>query len=44
MLAKSAKDRPSDMWEFLKEFRALKLFKKPPRRPGAAERENERES
>ena len=33
MLAKSPDDRPASMWEFLKEFRAIKVFKKAPRLP-----------
>ena len=33
MLAKRAEDRPASLWEFLKEFRAIKVFKKAPRLP-----------
>jgi eukaryotic-like serine/threonine-protein kinase len=33
MMAKNPAHRPASMWEFLKEFRALKMFKSPPRKP-----------
>lgn len=33
MMAKKPDDRPATMWEFLKEFRTLEIFKKRPRRP-----------
>jgi len=36
-MSKEAKDRPADMWEFLKEFRALRLFKRAPRKPDGVE-------
>lgn len=36
MMAKEPRERPENMWEFLKEFRTLKVFKRAPRRPGAA--------
>jgi len=36
-MAKEAKDRPADMWEFLKEFRGVRLFKRAPRKPDDAE-------
>jgi len=35
MMAKKPGDRPADMYEFLKEFQKLRLFKKAPRRPDA---------
>jgi serine/threonine protein kinase len=35
MMAKDPSDRPENMWEFLKEFRSIKLFRRAPRRPGA---------
>jgi eukaryotic-like serine/threonine-protein kinase len=41
LMAKSASDRPPNMWEFLKEFRALRLFRRPPRKPGATEEDGE---
>jgi len=37
MMAKEPKGRPPDMWEFLKEFRSIRVFKKAPRRPGEKE-------
>ncbi|NND97376.1 MAG: serine/threonine protein kinase [Pirellulaceae bacterium] len=33
MMAKKADDRPPSMWEFLKEFRAMEIFKKRLRKP-----------
>ena len=33
MMAKNPANRPATMWEFLKEFRAVKMFKQPPRKP-----------
>lgn len=33
MMAKKPDNRPSSMWEFLKVFRGLEIFKKRPRRP-----------
>lgn len=33
MMAKNPEDRPTSMWDFLKEFRVTRVFKKPPRRP-----------
>lgn len=33
MMAKKPEQRPPTMWEFLKQFRAIKLFKKAPRLP-----------
>jgi serine/threonine protein kinase len=33
MMAKNPANRPPSMWEFLKEFRVLKMFKSPPRKP-----------
>lgn len=33
MMAKTKEDRHASMWEFLKEFRAIQVFKKPPRIP-----------
>ncbi|MBM3998445.1 MAG: serine/threonine protein kinase [Planctomycetes bacterium] len=36
MMAKKADQRPDTMWEFVKEFRTVRLFKKPPRRPGSS--------
>jgi serine/threonine protein kinase len=32
MMAKSLKDRPETMWEFLREFRHVRLFKKAPKK------------
>lgn len=40
-MAKKTAQRPASMWEFVKEFRTLRLYKKAPRRPGApAEEDN----
>lgn len=36
MMAKKKEDRPASMWEFLKEFRVTRVFKKPPRQPEVA--------
>ncbi len=33
MIAKRPDDRPTTMWDFLKEFRVTKIFRKPPRVP-----------
>lgn len=33
MMSKRPEDRPPSMWEFLKEFRSMEIFKKRPRRP-----------
>lgn len=33
MIAKRPEDRPTTMWDFLKEFRVTKIFRKPPRVP-----------
>jgi serine/threonine protein kinase len=33
MIAKRPEDRPASMWDFLKEYRVTKVFKKPPRIP-----------
>lgn len=33
MMAKSPNDRPASMWEFLKLFRTIQVFKKKPRKP-----------
>ena len=33
MMAKRPADRPASMWEFLKEFRSMEIFKKRPRKP-----------
>ena len=33
MMAKKPSDRPESMWEFLKEFRTLQIFRKRPRKP-----------
>lgn len=33
MIAKRPEERPASMWEFLKEYRVTKIFKKPPRIP-----------
>lgn len=35
-MAKEAKQRPDSLWEFLKEFRAIRLFKVPPKPPEAS--------
>ncbi len=37
MMAKKQNQRPDTMWEFVKEFRTVRLFKKLPRKPGSAE-------
>lgn len=34
MMAKNKKDRPGNMWEFLKIFRQIRLFKVLPKKPG----------
>jgi serine/threonine protein kinase len=33
MMAKRPEDRPPSMWEFLKKFRSIEIFKKRPRKP-----------
>jgi serine/threonine protein kinase len=33
MMAKKAESRPESMWEFLKTFRSIEIFKKRPRKP-----------
>ena len=33
MMAKKPENRPPSMWEFLKMFRAVEIFKKRPRKP-----------
>jgi hypothetical protein len=33
MMAKSPSSRPPSMWEFLKVFRTVEIFKKKPRKP-----------
>ncbi|MEZ6089107.1 MAG: hypothetical protein R3C05_13985 [Pirellulaceae bacterium] len=33
MLSKKPENRPASMWEFLKVFRGMRLFKKQPRQP-----------
>ena len=33
MMAKNANDRPASMWEFLKLYRTIQVFKKKPRKP-----------
>lgn len=33
MMAKRPEDRPPSMWDFLKEFRSLEIFRKRPRKP-----------
>ena len=33
MMSKKASDRPDSVWEFLKEFRAMQIFRKRPRKP-----------
>ena len=33
MMAKSPDQRPPSMWEFLKEFRSIEIFRKTPRKP-----------
>ena len=33
MMAKKPEDRPPSMWEFLKTFRSIEIFKKRPRKP-----------
>jgi eukaryotic-like serine/threonine-protein kinase len=37
MMAKRPQGRPVDMWEFLKEFRTLRTFKKMPRKPESSD-------
>ena len=32
-MAKKPDQRPDSMWEFLKEFNSLRLYKKPPEKP-----------
>ncbi|GIW93131.1 MAG: protein kinase [Pirellulaceae bacterium] len=41
MMSKKAEDRPPNMWEFLKEFRTIKVFRRAPRRPGEVEQPDE---
>jgi eukaryotic-like serine/threonine-protein kinase len=41
MIAKEPADRPPNMWEFLKEFRAVRLFRRSPRRPGSESESDE---
>jgi serine/threonine-protein kinase len=36
MLAKSPEHRPASVWDFLKKFRAIRLWKKPPRLPDSS--------
>ena len=40
MMAKKAENRPPSMWEFLKAFRSMEIFKKRPRRPEISVFEN----
>lgn len=38
MMAKKPQGRPINMWEFLKEFRTVRIFKKLPKKPEASDR------
>jgi eukaryotic-like serine/threonine-protein kinase len=44
MMAKRPQGRPVNMWEFLKEFRTLRTFKKMPRKPDRATTQDSSES
>jgi hypothetical protein len=42
MMAKKKEDRPATMWEFLKEFRNMRVFKVVPKAPAKLEVKDER--